>query len=293
MFPEVFAYPVSRQEMQLSSFFDTSERASAKVQPKCAPSSHQYAFGAAPKVAQSGGVHGSGGSASAVSAVDIENDSSCAAAAAANAGTSRQPMLPSPRRVVKLTVTPDVSAGVTCVCIALNTVLCMLVSEGVTPVLATLWGSFLSLWLLVTVLQLVTHSVYLCTTLGLVLSSLHLAVVASSVVLIPRSLFAHWLWLAPCLCIVAVAYQSYMFCLVFAQHLHKPWLYASIAGALALLPMTQLAQIVVVDDDTRLSCCLWSAVSVSIIYGLAFANNRGAVTVDVTIGANPTRPQKE
>jgi len=299
MFPEVFAYPVSRQEMQLSSFFDsTGGRASAKAAaPKSgapAPQQHpQYAFGGAAPSAAAAAALGSGGAATAVSSpspADIED----AAACSSSSSLARQAaMLHTARRVVKATVTPGLAACAVCLCAGLNIVLCEVVSEGVAPVMATLWGGFARLWLLVTALQLVTHSVYLCTTLGHVLGALHLATVASAAVLVPCALFARWLWLAPSLCVAVVAYQAYLFCLVYAQHIHQPWMYASIAGALALLPMTQLAQIIAVDDDTRLSCCLWSALSACMIYGFALVNCRGSSPVDVTIGTNPTRPQQE
>jgi hypothetical protein len=296
MFPEVFAYPASKQEMQLSSFFDTTGRGSAKAAPKCGapPPQQQYAFGAAPVAAALGsGGGGAGAMTPAVSSCcDIENDRSHADAAAA-AALQRQAMLHAVRRVVKITVTPAISAGALCVCVSLNTLVCVVVPEGVAPVMATLWGTFSHLWLLVTMLQLMTHSVYLYTTPGHVLGALHLATVVSTAVLLPSSLFARWLWLAPSLCVVVVAYQAYVFCLVYAQYIHQPWMYASIAGALTLLPMTQLAQIITVDDDTRLSCCLWSALSLCMIYAFALVNCRGSSPVDVTIGTNPTRPQHE
>jgi hypothetical protein len=288
--------------MQLSSFFDTTGRANAKaaaLKSGAAPQQQQqhqqplYAFGAAPAAAAVGS--GSGGAPAAAvssSSTDIENDRGHPDTAV-SALPRQATMLHTARRVVKLTVTPPVAAGTVCACVSLNLLVCAVVSEGVAPVMATLWGGFARLWLLVTMLQLVTHSVFLCTTLGQVLGSLHLAAVASTAVLVPCPLFAQWLWLAPSLCVVVVAYQAYLFCLVYAQSIHQPWMYASIAGALALLPMTQLAQIIAVDDDTRLSCCLWSAISTCIIYGFALANCRGSSPVDVTIGTNPTRPQHE
>ena len=300
MFPEVFAYPVTRQEMQLSSFFDSTGRENAKAPLKSGagaanaktPPQQQYAFGAAPAAAAVG--CGGGGLPATVSSssADIENDRSHADAAASS--LPRPPtMLHAARRVVKLTVTPTAAAGTVCACVSLNVLVCVVVPEGVAPVMATLWGSFVRLWLLVSILQLVTHSVFICTTLGQVLGSLHLAAVASTAVLVPCPLFARWVWLAPSLCVVVVAYQAYLFSLVYAQHIHQPWMFASIAGALALLPMTQLAQIIAVDDNTRLSCCLWSALSTCMIYAFALVNCRGSSPVDVTIGTNPTRLQHE
>jgi len=308
VFPEVFAYPVSRQEMQLSSFFEATGRVNAKAPLKNgAPAppppppqqkqkqqqqkqQQQYVFGGPAPAAAAAGSGGGGAKAtvsSSSSSADIENDRSHADAAASSS------MLHAARRVVKLTVTPPVAACTVCACVSLNVLVCVVVPEGVAPVMATLWGAFARLWLLVTMLQLVTHSVFLCTSLGQVLGSLHLGAVASTAVLVPCPLFARWLWLAPSLCVVVVAYQAYLFSLVYAQHIHQPWMFASIAGALALLPMTQLAQIIAVDDNTRLSCCLWSALSTCMIYAFALVNCRGSSPVDVTIGTNPTRLQHE
>jgi len=286
--------------MQLSSFFDATGRANAKAPLKSGapapPQQQQYVFGAPAPAAAAAGSGGGGGATATVSSssssTDIENDRGHADAAASSL-PRQATMLHAARRVVKLTVTPRIAACTVCACVSLNVLVCVVVPEGVAPVMATLWGAFARLWLLVTMLQLVTHSVFLCTTLGHVLGSLHLGAVASTAVLVPCPLFARWLWLAPSLCVVVVAYQAYLFSLVYAQHIHQPWMFASIAGALALLPMTQLAQIIAVDDDTRLSCGLWSALSTCMIYAFALVNCRGSSPVDVTIGTNPTRPQHE
>lgn len=304
MFPAVFAYPVSKQEMQLSSFFDTQERANSKAACTSAPlsSSHHYAFGAAPPAGSSGGGGGGGGAvhagsclSAATPGLDIEGDHGYAQAGAGSASAHllRQPMLYATRRVVKLTVAPAVSALVLGSSAVLITVLCVLVPGSTAPVIETLWGSFTCLWLLATIMQFVTHSVFLCTTLGHAMCAVHFAVVAFSAIVVPRALFSHWMWLAPCLCVVVVVYQAYMFGVVFAQYVERPWVYASLAGTLALLPVTQLAQIPLIDDDTRITCLLWSALSVYTIYAFAFVNSLGSAPVDVTIGTNPTRPQHE
>jgi hypothetical protein len=202
------------------------------------------------------------------------------------------PLLPPLRRVVKFAIQPHVVTIGVAVCAALNTVLSVVTPSTVTPPLGTTWGCFLYLWLLITLVQFVTHSVYLCTSTARFVSVLHMAVVALSTVLLPRSMFARSLWIAPCLCTVLVSYQCYIFCLVYTN-LHNAWVYV-VAGVLFVLtPMTQLISIGVADDTALSVATLWSAISIYTLYAFALANSRKAVLVDVIVGTSPTTQLQE
>ena len=191
------------------------------------------------------------------------------------------------RRVVKFAISPDVMAFLIGVCIAINTVLCLLIPYNITPTMETLWGSFLHMWLLISIGQMISHSVYLCTPVSIFGSGVHMTVLITSAVLVPRSLFSKWLWLVPSLCTVFVSYQFYLVCVVYT-HVHARWMYALGGVLLVLLPMTQLTQIDINSEDTMVTSCMWSCISIFTLYMFAIANSRGAVLVDVTIGASPT-----
>jgi hypothetical protein len=55
-----------------------------------------------------------------------------------------------------------------------------------------------------------------------------------------------------------------------------------------LVSMIQLVQIDYSNEDMTVARCMWSAISIYTLYGFAFANSKGAVLVDVTVGASPT-----
>jgi hypothetical protein len=65
-------------------------------------------------------------------------------------------------------------------------------------------------------------------------------------------------------------------------------MYAVSASVLVFLPMIQLIQINAEREDTMFTSFVWSIISIYTLYGFAIANNKGAVLVDVTIGASPT-----
>jgi hypothetical protein len=273
VFTDVFSYPVSKQQIQMTSFYDN-------VRTQVKPHQYPHAFGhtapAPPMKAPN---------------ADI------ATYTTANSSTSPRPgnlnttttgvALPPLRRVVKLSVSP-IPASLAVVSLAvINTILCMVIPTDISPIIGTLWGSFLYLWLFITMLQLISHSVYLCTPMAMLGSSIHLFVVVTAVVLTPRSLFAKWLWLAPSLCVVIVAHQSQLICLVYT-HVRHQWMYAVVGCVLVLLPMTQVIQIDATEQQMISTTCIWSAISIYTLYGFALANSRGAVLVDLTVGASPT-----
>ena len=205
----------------------------------------------------------------------------------------KQPLQPlSLRRVVKFSIQPHVVTLGVALCCILNTVLSVATPSTITPPLGTQWGCFLYLWLLITVVQLVTHSVYLCTSTARATSLLHLTVVALSAGLLPRSMFARSVWIAPCLCTVLVSYQSYIFCILYTT-LHNAWMYVFVGVIFVLMPMTQLVNIGVVDNTALGAATLWSAISIYTLYAFALANSRKTVLVDIIIGTSPTTQLQE
>lgn len=296
MFPDVFAYPSSKQEIQLSSFYDQP-----RVQAKT-PYSNPHVFGHIPTatlgsnsskvatlnsnsskvgigIASNCGISSNGGSTSSNHQLGNVNNS-------VTTGTGGIP-LPPMRRVVKLSFDPQTTTLAVGTCAALNAILCLLIPANITPLMDTLWGCFLYIWALTVTIQSISHSVYFCTPSAVTVSVLHTAVVTTSALVIPRSLSHQWLWIAPGICTVLVVYQVYLFCLIYA-HLRRKWVYATLGSVLVMFPMTQLIQIESVDTDTIVMCCVWSSISICTLYGFALANCSGAVLVDVTVGASPT-----
>jgi hypothetical protein len=286
LFPDVFAYPVSRQAMVLSSFYDQNINRTPTNIAHQHIHSHPHPFGHASSPVTS-------------NHTVMPQSTQCGASSlssSTNNGFNGTPpntscntpiTLPPLRRVVKITIAPHIVALAIGCCAALNTVLCLVVPQSITPLMGTQWGVFLYLWLLITMMQLVTHSVYLCTPSAVYGSLLHLFLVTTSAILLPRSLFSRWLWLAPCLCTIIITHQIHLFFLVYTQ-LPNQWLYAGSGAVLVLLAMTQLLQADTVTDDTLPTCVVWSAVAMYTLYGFALANSRAAVLVDVTVGASPT-----
>ena len=289
VFTDVFSYPAIRQELQLSSLYE-QPRTQAKTQVK----SHQYphAFGHSPSVPQP--------NAPPVDStkhvcfnLGVEQNSSNNTHMNNTTNTTNTTnvtlsgvVLPPMRRVVKFALSSTHTTLLVAVLVTVNTVMCVLVPTEITPVLGTLWGGFLHIWMLITVLQLLSHSVYMCTTLEIIASLAHLSVISICTILIPRSLFAKYLWLAPCLCTVIVTHQSQLFCLVYT-HLQNQWIYALIGSICTMVPMIFLIQADASDQDSISSNFILSVISVYTLYGFAFANSKGCVLIDVTVGASP------
>ena len=302
IFPDVFSYPASRQEIQMSSMYEKSgtqhTRHNGKVvqdKTHTNANTHQYphAFGhATPSIHMKCSPQQMTSSAPEVT----NTNNKLADTSIIPSNTISQShintnhtgvILPPMRRVVKNSIQASHMALAIATLAVLNTVVFMVVPAETSPPMSTLWGSFLNIWSLITIVQLISHSVYLCTPVAIIGSLIHLAVVMISAVLIPRPLFTHWVWLAPCLCTVIVAHQSQLICLVYT-HVHKQWIFVLIGCVFVLVSMIQLVQIDYSNEDMTVARCMWSAISIYTLYGFAFANSKGAVLVDVTVGASPT-----
>jgi len=161
---------------------------------------------------------------------------------------------------------------------------------GTTP--GFFWGTFLYLWVLVTFIQWVVCSVYVCNPVGMLCSIVDMCVVIVAS-LIPRDLFAQQAWLGPLLCAVFVSHQGHMFWLVYAHISNRSMcIVALVLGV--LLPLTQLFYSpgeLSPDSNTTPGMSVGdltvSVISVAILYTAAVFNCYGAVVVDVTIGVSP------
>jgi hypothetical protein len=265
MFPDVFAYTnTSKQDLQLSLFYDK----------------HPPRTTSAPLL-----------SLKASASTDVDRNGECLEVGS-TAVYLKPPQLPPSRRVVKLTIVPQFASLLVGGGMAINTVLCLLIQVNISPLLATMWGSFICLWLLVSFLQLVSHSVYMCTRTAVLSSLIHIFIVAGIAVLVPHSLFARWLWIQACLSTVIASHQSLLFVLVYS-HLHNCKLYATAICVLALTPMTQLVRLDPTNEETLITGCVYSVITISTLYGFALANTKGAVIVEVTVGACPTSWQSQ
>jgi len=284
IFPDVFSYPESRHEIQLSSFYE-QPRTQAKPNAKSTQFTHLFGNpqptphlkSIIVDATNTGGTQSNGSSA----AIGPSNGSSNI-----NAGNNHV-ILPPSRRVVKCLISYTSTTLLVVTFMIINAVSCMAVPESTSPILGTLWGGFLNFWALVTIVQMISHSVYLCTQTEIFCSLAHLFVVLSSTALIPTALFAKFLWLAPCLCIVIAAHQSQLLCLVYS-HVRNQWIYALGGSTVVIISMIQLVQIDPTKEDMKLASFVWSLISIYTLYGFAIANSNGAVLVDVTIGASPT-----
>ena len=278
MFPDVFAYTTSsKPDLQLSSFYFKS----APIPPSVTPQPHKFSTNSSTKQSLLTYLPHSQ-----YTPDGLELDSGSASSVISN--TPVKPLqLPPSRRVVKLTIVPSVATSAVGGAMVLNVVLCILTPLSVSTVLETLWGSFLYLWLLVTFLQLISHSVYMCTSTAIAFNLFHMLFVAATAVIVPRSLFAQWLWLEACLSVVIAVHQCQLSILVYThvKHIH---LYATLAFLLAMIPMAQLVQLDPSKEETFASGYMYSVFTISTLYVLALSNSRGAVIVEATIGACPT-----
>jgi hypothetical protein len=285
MFPDVFQ--VSRTDLQFSSFYETSRSSRKQTNPEqhTPPKQPIFKEQSIPR---------------ATGTLDKPVET---CAGVANASNEKiRCVLPPMRRVVKLSVSPRViSWGVACVAVV-NVLACLQgVRGGATePVAYVFWGTFCYLWLLVSLVQTITHAVYVCTPLGLFCSMAHLGVVTVAG-LVPRGLFVspHWAWwLAPSLCVVCVSHQCHMMWLVYAHALHRK-LYIGFMVLGTVLPLTQVLHATPVStedaggtggvslSDTTTHNLTWSSISIAVLYGAAFFNCREAAAVDIAIVTSP------
>ena len=200
--------------------------------------------------------------------------------------TAKQPVLPPLRRIVKVAITPTVVTGVVICCALLNTLICIIVSDNGVSLLGTQWEIFVCLWGVVAMLQLVSHSVYLCTSFATSISLIHFAIVSATVILPARYISTYYIWLAPCLCVLIFTHQSLLYYLVYSHTKHK-LMYVAAGAVLVFTPMTQLIQIGHVSDETATSCCTLSAISIYTLYVFAAINSYGSFVVDATVAPCP------
>ena len=329
IFPDVFSYPDSKHEMQLSSIYEKSGQQgkthgkypntnlNIQLQPQTNSQHYPHAFGhtsatvhmKCPSQMKSSGVEQSDSDNLPVTGATLrEGNTREANTREGNTregnmreGNSREGntreynvntnnngvVLPPMKRVVKCAISSTHSTFIISTLAVVHTLICLVTPVDTSPLMATIWGSFLHIWLIVTILQMISHSVYLCTPITMIGSFVHLSIVMVSAISIPALLFAEHLWLAPCLCIVIVTHQSLLLCLVYTQE-KKIWIYALVGCVAVIIPMIQLVQIDSSNEDMVVASFMWSAMSIFILYVFAFANSKGAVLVDVTVGASPT-----
>ena len=340
MFPEVFAYPVARQEMQMSSFFDVPQppiRPHMQLKPsqrspehadmqlthngtlhnsetvfdsanfgnihpgKIKPGSVSHGKSTSGKTAPGNTNHGTPDNGNVAFGntchVQRQTGSHIASDTIGTTNThdmiSRPPIiLPPLRRVVKFTIEPHlVTIGIS-LCAFINTIVCIIIPSTITTPFGTQWGCFLYLWLLISIVQLVTHSVYLYTYTSRFVSLTHLTVVSLCAVLLPRSIFARCLWIAPCLCFVLVLYQGFIFCLLHTNT-HGLWVYVLVGTLFVMGPMSLLIQTDSVDSNLLNTSTAWSAISIYALYAFAGTNSYKTMLVDVILGASPTSQLQE
>jgi hypothetical protein len=204
-----------------------------------------------------------------------------------SATTPKQPVIPSLRKIVKGVISPAYVASAIGVCAFLNTVVCFVVSNNYLSLLSTQWEIFIHLWGLVTTIQLIVHSVYMCTSLTTYISLLHFVAVSLIGILPKHYVSASILWLAPSFCAFTFAYQSILFSFVFSHTKHK-WVYITTGAFLVLIPMAKLLQIDVIENENVSTVCALSAISIYTLYIFAAVNGYNASFVDVTVAPSPT-----
>ena len=305
MFPDVFAYPDTKHEMNLSSIYEKPER--GKTQGKYPNSNsntqsqtnYPQVFGEKteklhlnyPPQMKSSCVEESNSGNLPVTGVNLREwreETRDKEARECSLNTNNNGViLPPLRRVVKYAISSTQSTSIIATLAFVHTLTCLVVPLETSTLMATVWGSFLRIWLLITILQLISHSVYLCTSFTMIFSFVHFSFVVLTAISIPASLFDEHLWLAFFLCVVIVAYQSLLLCLVYTPE-KKPWIYAIVGCFAVIIPLIQLVQIDSSNESMIVASFMWSAMSMFILYGFAFANSKRAVLVDVTVGASPT-----
>jgi hypothetical protein len=301
MFPDVFqGSAISKQNLQMASFYDTTHD-KPRIQPRLQlPTTQPHQQPA--HVVRIPGVQ---------SAVintckdpadlnEINNDDTIAHPTCNTRNsftslyTTRPPLLPPMRKIVKFSIAPFTATLLVVICMLLNIVTGYFVwfaaPESVTPDIITHWMAFLHIWPLVTIIQLVSHSVYICTPVTSWLSVLHLVVISTTAA-IPIHLLP-LIWFLRILLFISItiaAYQSTIFCLVHSYLRHK-WVYVTFTGIFVVFPVLQLGDYT--ETDTVNSSSWWSTISICSIYTIALINARGGLVVDVSVAPSPTWSQE-
>jgi hypothetical protein len=295
MFPDVFSGDSAKQEMQLNMFYDDRDRGATQSRPavKSLAKGKTHVFGqvepptghaSAPYNCNVAGAPSTGVVTGAAGVVSTRQQHSSPPVQTSPAVSPVS--IPPLRRVVKVTLTSRMTSSIVVICFVVNTLLVLVVPESITPRLGTLWGSFLYLWLLITITQMISHAVYLCSEVSLVCSVLNLFLVSASAVLLPRSLFMKWPTLAPCMSFAFLVYQCHLFCLVYS-HLRRRFMYIIPICLVTLLPMTQVIHQAVEPGDSMLMYTLYSLMTIGTLYGIALTNNYKSEIVDISIGTSP------
>ena len=295
MFPDVFSGDSTKQEMQLNMFYDERDRSAIQSRPvtKSHAKGKPHVFG---QTEPSTG-HASLSYNCNVSATQPTNVATGVASVVSARQQHTTPVaqtcqpappvnIPPLRRVVKLMVTSRVTTAAVAFYFALNTFLILVIPESITPRLGTLWGSFLYLWLLITITQMFSHAVYLCSEISVVSSVINLFLVSASALLLPRSLFVRWPFLAPCMSFCFLVYQCHLFCLVYS-HLRRRFVYIVPICIVALLPMTQIIREPIDLSKDITMYTMYSMMTTGALYALALTNNYKSETVDISIGTSP------
>jgi hypothetical protein len=288
MFPDVFAGSTSKHELQLFSFYEKNDRGrnTIKLQPKQkstyihAPVTHLPAspvFESMTTLA----VHDT------AQPVGHNNIYDNTTEGTTNSVQARPPILPALRRITKFTVSPGMTSMLVVLCAVVNMMaLCFMPQISF---IETLWAVFLQLWFVISLVQIVSHSVYVCSSLTLFLCSLHMSIISVVAILFPPSQIPLHMWVVHCVCSVLVAYQAHLFCLVYT-HIHKSWVYASFGVLCVLISMTQTIAGDTVHAEGVNFSCLWSVLCIYTLYIFAFFNSRGSTPVDVAICMSPSSP---
>lgn len=288
MFPDVFAVSESKHELQLCSFYEKNDRArnTIKLQPK-QKSTFIHAPVAHPPVSPvfepmtTLAVHKTAQPMGHSNIYDNTPDG------ITNSVQARPTILPALRRITKLTVSPFMTSILVVSCAAVNMMaLCFMPQNSF---IETLWGVFLQLWFVISLVQIISHSVYVCTSLTLFLCSLHMSVISGAAILFLPSQIPLHMWVAHCVCSVLVAYQAHLFCLVYT-HIHRNWVYASFGVACVVISMSQTIVGDTVQAEGVNFSSLWSVLCIYTLYIFAFFNNRGSAPVDLTICMSPSSP---
>jgi uncharacterized membrane protein len=284
MFPEVFG--ASRTDLQLSAFYETHRGNSRPSQTNFEYHPKQAQFKEQQRRATIETCSGTSGTAPAQLNPNQPVDN------------GRGVNLPPARRVVKLSIQPNATAWMVGTIAVVNVLVFVqdvalghnAASDDMdkSPTSGFFWGTFLFLWTLVVLIQLVVCSVYVCTHFAELCAIMDLGVVLVAS-LVPREVFTNWIWLAPALCVVFSCYQCHLFWLIYTHSQNRRF-YIAVIFVGTLVPLTQLFRAVdPVATTAGMSSrdVILSSIQISLLYITAFFNCYGAVVVDVTIGTSP------
>ena len=253
-----------KQALQMSSFYGASQHDHARGQQRSHPHSHTkahlnlYPSYTIPLNAQVDTIIPPSSSAAPSATINTTTNTS---ASPPPTLSNQSPAIPSLRKIVKNAISPAYVSGAVMCFALLNTVIPLVGFEDSTSLLRLEWEIFVYLWGIVTTMQLVAHSVYMCTSWMSSIAQLHYVVIIIVGVLPAHYVFRSILWLAPALCAVTIAYQSVLFYLIFS-HATRKWACMLLVSLFVLVPMTKLLQTDVIANETAGVLCVYSAFSI-------------------------------